>query len=73
MYRGVQRHSQRGHDNEPPDYAQQIGQSKQTSHKTAEEFAQVVLDGVDDGWYVRYAAGGCSDANFEIVTVEQVW
>ena len=73
MYPGVQRHSQRGHDNEPPDCVQRIGQSKQTSHKTAVEFAQVVLD-VVDGWYVRSVQTvGYSDANFEFDTVEQVW
>ena len=39
MHAGVQRHSQRGHDNEPPEGAQRIGQSKQTSRIAAVEFA----------------------------------
>ena len=73
MYPGVQRHSQGVHDNELLDCAQRIGQSNQTSHKTAAEFAQVVLD-VVDGWCgqsVRTVA--CSDANFEVDVAEQAW
>ena len=72
MYPSVQRHSQRGRDNELPDCVQRIGQSKQTSHKTAEEFVQVVLD-VVDVWYVRSVQTvAYSVANFEVDVAEQV-